>query len=289
VTERRLVSSGESAGSDAPRWDSGAIGEALDISQDSQSFPLPSPTTDAQEAGLGLVIGDPPRAVVELYPAQRRLHLRMPGLRLELDGIDSPTIGPEGVVFARSSPSHALWLSLGRGGELALHSTPVTPVIAEGPQIVSDAFGDANRPIGGPDPERPVAGHLTAPEEVSDAPSSATREDGREERQERIKVFGRLATEVRFKTRQNGRLIGEIVLAERLDEEHTRWHKVAAFDNPETKRLLASKLKERVDAGELSKGKPATVVGYRHETERKKRDGTTTTEEQIYAVAISPR
>jgi len=116
-----------------------------------------------------------------------------------------------------------------------------------------------------------------------------TKPDGNAEKQERVKVFGRLATEVRFKTRPNGRLIGEFVLAERIDEEQTSFHKVAAFDNPQTKRLIASKLKEHVDAGEIGKGKPATVVGYRHATERTKRDGTTTTEEQIYAVAISPR
>jgi Single-strand binding protein family len=289
VTERRPVSPGDSLGSDAPRWDPGAIGEALDISPDSQTFPLPSPTASAEDTGLGLVFGDPPRAVLELYPSQRRLQLRVPGLRLELDGIDPPTIGPEGVVFERTSPTHALWLSLGRSGELALHSTPVTPVIAEGPSTAPDAADDANRPFGGSDPERPVAGHPTAREEGSDVALPATEADGKEERQERVKVFGRLATDVRFKARPNGRLIGEFVLTERLDEEHTRWHKVAAFDNPQAERFVASKLRQLVDAGELGKGRPASVVGYVHRTERQKRDGTTTTEEQIYAVAISPR
>jgi len=69
----------------------------------------------------------------------------------------------------------------------------------------------------------------------------------------------------------------------------TRVHKVAAFDNPQTNRLTASKLKAQVDTGELSKGTPATVVAYRHAVTRRKRDGTTTTEEQLSAVAISAR
>lgn len=71
-----------------------------------------------------------------------------------------------------------------------------------------------------------------------DAPRNETRED----KQERITLFGRLATPVRFKIRQNSRLIREFVLAERITEEQMAFHRVAVFAIPWTNRLLASKL-----------------------------------------------
>jgi hypothetical protein len=61
------------------------------------------------------------------------------------------------------------------------------------------------------------------------------------------------------------------------------------LDNPETNCLTASKLKAQVDTGEVGNGTPTTVVAYRHAATRRKRDGNTMTEEQLYAIAFKPR
>jgi len=140
---------------------------------------------------------------------------------IELDGVESLTIGREGVVFERTSPTHTLWLSLDRRGEFTLHRTTVTPTTDEGPHIAPAIREDANQAISGLAAETAVSGHTDAPEEVA-ATCPTTTPGGAKEHQERVSVFGRLATEVRFKTRPNGRFIAEFVLAEWLDEDQTR-------------------------------------------------------------------
>jgi hypothetical protein len=290
VTERRRVPPPSPAEPGATSWDQMAICDALVSSLDAKIHALPSPTPNEDDGtGVGAILGDPPRALLELYPSQQRVSLRIPGVRLELEGVGPPAINPEGVIFERNSPSHTLSLALSRRGELELLSTPVSQMTTEGPQIVTAAPDGTERPIPGPDPETTSTAHSGAPDEASNAMSPTRRREDKEAHQERVRIYGRLATDVRFKTHAAGRLIGEFVLAERVDEEQTKFHKVAAFDNPETERFVASKLKQLVEAGELGRGRPASVVGYRHESERKKRDGTTTTEEQIYAVTIAPR
>jgi hypothetical protein len=51
----------------------------------------------------------------------------------------------------------------------------------------------------------------------------------------------------------------------------------------------ASKLQERVQAGDLDKGLEVELVGYVHTRQEQRRDGTTREVREIYAAAIRRR
>lgn len=274
MTERRPDRSPPPPDHDPRAWDARAIADILGAEAEVR-------LDAAHGVGTRLRLGDPPVIDLDLFPATRAVRLTAGDLTLSLLQREPPTLAPEGVVFQAPHRS----LSVAPTGAATLLFDPA-PQAAESLQTapVAPERPDAPEPTAGPLPA-----DSAAPQTVPGPASPATRTEGKEDKQARVTVYGRLATDVRFKTHAAGRLIGEFVLAERIDEEQTRWHKVAAFDNPRTERFVASKLKQLVDAGELARGKSASVVGYVHLTERKKRDGTKATEEQIYAVAIKAR
>ena len=226
-------------------------------------------------SGLSLRVGQPPIADLELFPTTRSARFTTDVLTLTLHSLESPAASGTGVIF--EARDHVLAVTPNGAATLVFRPRPEGTV---SPQTAHMGLEGGERPP-----------RLPAPllEDFSASQTLSAEAETTETPQERVQVFGRLATNVRFKSHATGRLVGEFVLAERLEEEQTAFHKVAAFDNPKTKRRLASKLKELVEAGEIGKGQPVTVVGYRHLHERRKRDGTTTVIEEIYAVSISAR
>jgi len=254
-------------------WDTAAIANTLSVPAEARLDPL-------HGKGARLSIGEPPALELELFPAAQIIRLSTPDLSLNLVQEQTPILAADGVIF--DAPQRSLVIAPSGDALLRIRrakpvQTPSAPVDHAEESMTQDGAADG------------LLDDLAALDEGSGPTSPAPRQEGKETQQERIKVFGRLATNVRFKTLRNERLVGEFVLAERIDEEQTKFHKVAAFDNPEKKRQLATELKALVDAGEIAKDQAATVVGYRHQVERNTQGGGKRLEEQLFAVAIKPR
>jgi len=254
-------------------WDTAAIANTFGVQAEARLDPL-------HGKGARLRIGEPPAFDLELFPTSQIVRLSASGLSLSLAQEQGPRLVPHGVIFEAAART----LLIAPSGEMLLRISPPKPV-----QPPAEPLINAKQSMTQEAAADGLQDDLAAPDGGPGPASPTTQPEGKETQQERISVFGRLATPVRFRTLRNERLVGEFVLAERIDEEQTTFHKVTAFDNAAKKRQLATTLKSLVDAGEIGKGQPASVVGYLHQVERKKQGGGTRTEEQIYAVSIKPR
>ncbi len=91
---------------------------------------------------------------------------------------------------------------------------------------------------------------------------------------------GRLGQDPRTRTTPKGTLIASFPLGvkDEADLEKTSWHTVLAF-------------RERAQTvhDTLKKGMPVEVIGYVHEREIPRRDGSTRTVEEVYATVIKQR
>jgi hypothetical protein len=123
----------------------------------------------------------------------------------------------------------------------------------------------------------------TGERQLPGEPAPAPAETAPTPEQERVRLHGRLGAAPRFRTTPKGVRIGSFPLAVRDDDNTTTWYRVLAFNS--ARRPLADTLA----ALTLAKGAAAEVIGYRHDGERRGRDGTTHTEPQVYAVAITAR
>jgi single-stranded DNA-binding protein len=72
--------------------------------------------------------------------------------------------------------------------------------------------------------------------------------------------------------------VGRFPVGARADDDTTVWHTVLAFGE------RAKKLE-----GTLQKGEIVEVVGYVHERQQRRRDGTTKQVSELYAVAVRRR
>ena len=77
-----------------------------------------------------------------------------------------------------------------------------------------------------------------------------------------------------------GQLIASFPLGvkDEADLNRTTWHTILAF------RERAQQVKDT-----LKKGDPVEVIGYRHEREIPRRDGSTRTVHEVYATVLKPR
>lgn len=197
------------------------------------------------------------------------LRVTTPSARLELTGLSQPVVAAEGVVWEQGDS----FVSVSRAGELTLHLSPMS-TNREVEQAAPEAVSSAEGPLPQVEPV-PV---FTADSVPSQEPSVDT--PVQPEKEERVKLFGRLGTDPTFRTTRNNKLIGQFPLAVRLDEETVKWEKIVAIGP------RAEKLRNEL---KLSRGRAVEVIGYRHKEMRKDRKGNERDVEEIYVVAIIPR
>ena len=98
--------------------------------------------------------------------------------------------------------------------------------------------------------------------------------------QERLTLAGRLGQDPRIRTTAKGTLVAQFPLGVKQDPDldKTTWHTVVAF------RQRAEQVRDT-----LKKGDAVEVIGYRHERQVPRRDGTTRTVEEVWATVIKRR
>lgn len=97
------------------------------------------------------------------------------------------------------------------------------------------------------------------------------------ERQERVRLAGRVGAQPQYHTTGKGRFLVRFPLAEHVPEqEEPVWHTIFVFAE------RARRLQEKG----LARGDAVEVVGYRHRRLLTRRDGVTKEVEDIYAVAV---
>lgn len=272
MTERRPRRASRSPERAAPPWDTAAIAAALRATPEPRLDELRGP-------GVRLRLGTPPATDLDLFPARLELRLASADLSINLSPQRAPVLAHEAVVF--ESPTSVL--SVNRSGALTLVFTPaldtteldatvaplVPPTTTEGPDVP-------------PDPRTGVAVDLVTPPEVLPTLPPTTDDvrpnDGAPEKEPRVRLTGRLGTDVRYRETRNGKLVGSFPVAVTQDDASVRWHSVKVFGD------RAAKLR---DSG-LTRGQLADVVGYLHRREVEGKDGVRV-EEEVYAVVVKPR
>ena len=140
---------------------------------------------------------------------------------------------------------------------------PLTPVAAEPvqPQPMADSARE------------PITVELPTPTGEAAPPPEAHE-------QERLTLAGRLGQDPRIRTTAKGTLVAQFPLGVKADPDldKTTWHTVVAF------RQRAEQIRDT-----LKKGDAVEVIGYRHEREVPRRDGTTRTVQEVWATVIKRR
>ena len=98
--------------------------------------------------------------------------------------------------------------------------------------------------------------------------------------QHRVTLAGRLGQHPKVRTTPKGTLVAQFPLGvkDETDLDKTTWHTVFAF------RERAVQVRDR-----LKKGDAVEVIGYVHERQIPRRDGTTRTVREVYATVLKPR
>lgn len=116
---------------------------------------------------------------------------------------------------------------------------------------------------------------MRTPEEGSSQVADAGKET-----EERIRLAGRLGTEIRYRTTRSGKLIASFPIAITQDDGTVRWQDVLLFGDK------AARLR---DGDAPKRGQYTEVVGYLHQKHVKNKDGTTRLVEEVYGVVVKPR
>jgi single-stranded DNA-binding protein len=103
---------------------------------------------------------------------------------------------------------------------------------------------------------------------------AAVPADRAAERRPRLTLSGRVGANPTVRTTPTGTRIARFPLAVR-EQATTTWHQILAF-NARAEQVQAS----------VSKGDAVEVIGYPHEREQRRRDGSVRTVEEVYAVVI---
>ncbi len=122
---------------------------------------------------------------------------------------------------------------------------------------------------------------LPAPVDVQPpAPTGEAAAEPEARERERVQLAGRLGQDPRMRTTPKGTLIASFPLGvkDQANLDKTTWHTVLAFQ----------KRAEQV-RNSLKKGDPVEVIGYVHEREIPRRDGTIRTVHEVYATIIKQR
>jgi hypothetical protein len=224
--------------------------------------------------GVGFPVhrGEHVLSYLEIYDAGV-VRLTTPTARVELIHQSQPTIAPEGVVFVH--PDGTSFFSVSPEARVTLHldplstapeSPPASIAIANGPTLSSNTMVPL---LGDSVPSEPVS------QDVASGPERAEQEP-----QERVRLAGRLGTDIRYRTTRNGTLIAAFPLAIEQEDGSARWQEVKVFGK-RAARLQADQAPRR--------GQAIDVIGYLHRRERTGKDGTARVVEEIYAVAVTPR
>ena len=112
------------------------------------------------------------------------------------------------------------------------------------------------------------------------APTGEAVPDPEARERPRVQLAGRVGQDPRLRTTPKGTLVAQFPLGvkDEADLDKTTWHTVVAFQ----------KRAEQV-RDSLKKGDPVEVIGYVHEREIPRRDGTTRTVREVYATVLKPR
>ena len=252
---------------DAPgSWEAEPIAEALGV-------PAEPRVDQLFGESVRFRVGPTPGTEVEIFPAARTVRITGDTLALSLFQQAPPTLTPEGVLFDHSTTTAQRQLSVSADGTIHLVYEP-NPQRHRMPQ---DTPLSARQRLRRLDTDDAPSDDSVAPNEAFQIPPDDDETKGKEER---IRLAGRLGTNVRFRTTRSGKTIASFALAIREDDGSTRWQDV----------LLFNERAEKLRSGQApQKGQYCEVVGYRHEKEVKGKDGKVRTVEEIYAVAVKPR
>jgi single-strand DNA-binding protein len=193
--------------------------------------------------------GGPNALQLDLHPQTLVARLRSSTLHLELANVTQVTVSDLLVRLDAGDEDTRASVLLHPDGTLALTLSPRRPA----PETAAQ-----------PSPSPTETSHR--------APATQTEQ----ERQNRVVYTGRLGRDPDLRTTAKGRQVAKTSLAVH-EGEQTSWHTIIFFDE------------RAVTAAEtLHKGDLLTVVGYRHQREITRRDGTKRQVEEIYAAGVQP-
>jgi hypothetical protein len=145
-----------------------------------------------------------------------------------------------------------------------------------GPQQTPDALRPlrprrrATRPQAVPAATRTpdvAAAAETPSSEDTDTPADTRDHEPNKEDENRLELTGRLGRDPHFRTTASGTLVGKFPLAVHDQDGKATWHDVVVYGK------LATRLQERLAAGENLKGNEVQVTGYEHTREKRNKDG----------------
>jgi hypothetical protein len=139
------------------------------------------------------------------------------------------------------------------------------------PWAIDDFVPAAPAPMEAPAP-------VPSPAPAADQADRAATADAEPAPRPRVTLRGRVGALPAFRTTPNGVLIARFPLAVPGEDKRTTWHQVLAF------KQRAERVRESVQRGDA-----VEVIGYTHEREQRRRDGSVRTVEEIYAVVIKPQ
>jgi hypothetical protein len=224
--------------------------------------------------GHSLLVGPERATELEVYPHTQTVRVTTSTARIELFRQTSPTITPEGVVFAQEHTTQALRLRLAPSGEVDLAITLKTPQnVIERPPMPVRGGGGIQEPFseetGGDDDLVTAA----TPSEQGTPPT-----EDHPEKQQRITIAGRVGKAPHLRTTKSGRVVASFPVAVHNEDGTTTWRTVVVFD------ARAKKLSETVASGQSIE-----VIGYLHERETKTKGGKPKTVHEVYAAVVKNR
>lgn len=247
--------------------------------------------------GLRFQLSNAPEPTsVELFAGASVARITTPDTQLTLRRIEPPDVQAGQIVFQRASADERYRRAeLSPSGEVSLITgkserpgSPTDKVANAGASVERNAreaeleqavrmLRDALDGCGGDDPSCPDCGPARAfAEEVLKRP--AEQADQPKPEQERLTIRGRIGAALNFRVTPNGVPIARFPVAVHREDGGTTWETVVVFGEK------AERLR-----GALQKGQTVEVVGYAHDREVRKRDGSVKTVHEIYAAVVRTR
>ncbi|MGH2530916.1 MAG: single-stranded DNA-binding protein [Thermomicrobiales bacterium] len=269
MSERRRAQPPSPPERETKRWDTEAIADALGV-------PIESRVDQLYGQGVRFRLGQSPGTELELFPTSRTVRVTSEDMQLSLFRQDPPQLADEGVLFELPSRASRRWLSVSPDGVATLFYEPATS--SEATESASQTPDTVEYPNSRRADDDAVSDDSAAPHAVSkslspDSPSS-------QEQEARVRLAGRLGTDVRYRTTRNGKLVASFPLGIKEEDGSTRWQDVLVFGE------RAANLR----AGAApTKGQYTEVIGYVHQREVTGKDGQRRTVEELYAVVVKAR
>lgn len=274
--------------------------------------------------GSWIELGVREPVAVEYFPEARVARLTTTQAQIELYRQDPPQFNDELLIFSNVSETQRLCLTIDSNGTLALHADqiahsqsgelPAGHRVESGDLVITDEEDGSAQLLIRPDGnalERPPTDNASSSSEAPEKALGATTrpeipdegqtlrndplaarssdsaeeiriandEDSRKEQQPRLTILGRVGRTPRFRETRKGTKIASFPVAVPEDDGSTTWRKVTVF-NERAEELAGM----GVDTGDR-----VEVIGYLHERQRRRRDGTPYISEELYAAVIKLR